>query len=268
MRIRLGCSLSFDFPKPTPIIATLNVHYSRASQLERPDHVVTTPFVPIKGYRDLYGNWCSRMVAPAGRFTLGTDAVLHDDGLPDATEPHAAQHALHDLPEETLVFLLGSRYCETDLLTEEAWARFGHTAPGAARVQAVCDFVHSHITFGYEHSRPTRTAHEAFVERRGVCRDYTHLAIALCRALNIPARYCTGYVSDINLPPPYGPMDFAAWMEVYLGGAWHMYDPRNNAPRWGRVLVAQGRDAADVPLTMTFGANTLANFVVWADEVP
>ena len=167
-----------------------------------------------------------------------------------------------------MLFLLGSRYCETDRLSDEAWRLFGTTPPGWARVQAICDFVHDHITFGYEHSRATRTATEAYTEQRGVCRDYAHLALAFCRCLNIPARYCTGYVSDIGLPPPYAPMDFAAWIEVFLGGRWHTFDPRNNDPRIGRILIARGRDAADVPLTLTFGPNTLVGFKVVTEEVP
>ena len=180
----------------------------------------------------------------------------------------AAQHPVQALPTDTLLFLLGSRYCETDRLADEAWRLFGTTPPGWARVQAICDFVHDHITFGYEHSRATRTAAEAYAEQRGVCRDYAHLALAFCRCLNIPARYCTGYVSDIGLPPPYAPMDFAAWIEVFLGGRWHTFDPRNNDPRIGRILIARGRDAADVPLTLTFGPNTLVSFKVVTEEVP
>ncbi len=175
---------------------------------------------------------------------------------------------MEDLPTDALLFLLGSRYCETDVLADEAWRLFGATPPGWSRVQAICDFVHNHIAFGYEHSRPTRTAVEAYTERRGVCRDYAHLAVTFCRCMNIPARYCTGYISDIGTPPPYSAGDFAAWMEVYLGGRWHVFDPRNNARRIGRVLIAQGRDAADVPLTHTFGPNTLTGFRVWTDEIP
>ncbi|MEF2074696.1 transglutaminase-like domain-containing protein [Consotaella aegiceratis] len=267
MKIRLGCELSYDMPQPTPMIAILNVHFSRFADLERPDHLVTAPSVPIQSYRDLFGNWCNRLVAPAGRFTLGTDGIVQDDGKVDSVEPNAWQHKIEDLSPDTLSFLLPSRYCETDLLSDEAWRLFGQTPVGWPRVQAVCDFVHGHVTFGYEHSRATRTAAETYAERVGVCRDYTHLAIAFCRCLNIPARYCTGYVSDIGVSPPHGPMDFAAWMEVFLGGRWWVFDPRNNAPRIGRILIAQGRDAADVPLTHTFGANQLAGFRVWTDEV-
>ena len=267
MRIHLGCELSYDLPAPTPMIVTLNVHYSRVGQLERPDHLRTTPSVSIQSYRDSFGNWCCRLVAPAGPFVLGTDSVIRDDGMPDHVDRNAVQHAVEDLPPDTILFLLGSRYCETDVLSDEAWRLFGSTPPGWQRAQAICDFVHQHVKFGYEHSRSTRTAAEAYAEGRGVCRDYTHLAIAFCRCMNLPARYCTGYISDIGEPPPYSPMDFAAWMEVYLGGRWHTFDPRNNKPRIGRVLIAHGRDAADVPLTHTFGSNNLTGFKVWTDEI-
>lgn len=266
MRLRIGCEITYDLPKPTPMIVMLTVHYSRAGQLERPDHLITAPAVPIEGYRDSFGNWCCRLVAPAGRIVLATDSVIRDDGRADSVDSFAVQHQVQDLPAETLQFLLGSRYCETDRLSDDAWRLFGPTPLGWPRVQAICDFVNGHVAFGYEHARATRTAAETYAEGRGVCRDYAHLAIAFCRCLNIPARYCTGYISDIGLPPPYAPMDFAAWMEVYLGGRWHVFDPRNNAPRIGRVLVAMGRDAADVPLTHSFGPSTLAGFRVWIDE--
>jgi transglutaminase-like putative cysteine protease len=268
MRINVGCELSFDLPQPTPMIVLLNVHFSRVSDLERPDHLITRPAVFIDGYRDGFGNWCNRLVAPAGTFTLGTDTVVRDAGLPDPVQIDAVQHQIQDLPSDTLMFLLGSRYCETDRLSDEAWSLFKHTPLGWARVQAVCDFVHNHITFGYGHSSATRTAAGAYAQRRGVCRDFAHLAIAFCRCLNIPARYCTGYISDIGAPSPHSPMDFAAWMEVYLGGRWHVFDPRNNTPRIGRILIAYGRDAADVPLTHIFGPNTLTGFRVWTEQGP
>jgi transglutaminase-like putative cysteine protease len=268
MRIRVGSELRFEFPKPTPMIVMLNVHFSRFSDLEAPDSLMAIPSVPIEGYRDSFGNWCNRLVAPAGHFSLGTSAIIRDPGVPDPVALDALQHQVQHLPADTLQFLLGSRYCETDRLSDEAWRLFGHTPLGWPRVQAICDFVHDHIVFGYEHSRPTRTAYESYVERRGVCRDFAHLAVAFCRCLNIPTRYCTGYITDIGLPPPYAPMDFSAWMEVYLGGRWHAFDPRNNAPRIGRILIAHGRDAADVPLTHSFGPNSLSGFRVWADEVP
>ncbi len=267
MQIRLGYELIYSCPQPTPMLLTLGIHYSRVSDIVVPDHLVTTPSVPIAAYRDLFGNWCSRIVAPAGELRLHTDAIVNDSGLPDLVVPTAAQHAVESLPEETLVFLLGSRYCETDRMTEVAWNLFGHSPPGWARVQAICDYVHNHIAFGYQHARATRTAFEAFNERLGVCRDYAHLAITFCRCLNFPARYCTGYLGDIGVPPAAEPMDFSAWIEVYLGGAWHTFDARNNTPRIGRVLIARGRDAADVPITHTFGPNLLKGFRVWTDEL-
>lgn len=267
MQIRVGFEMEYVLPAPTPMIVALSIHYSRAADLLRPDHLMTTPSVPVTAYRDLFGNWCSRLVAPRGRFLLHSDALVHDSGDVDVVAPQAQQVPVEHLPESTLVYLLGSRYCETELLSDFAWQHFGYGPTGWARVQAVCDFVHQHITFGYAHARATRTAWEAYNEGRGVCRDYAHLAIALCRCLNIPARYCTGYLGDMGTAPPYGPMDFAAWMEVWLGDRWYTFDARNNTPRIGRVLIARGRDACDVALTSTFGRNTLQGFRVWCDEV-
>jgi transglutaminase-like putative cysteine protease len=266
MRILVGCEMTYDLPQVTPMIVTLNVHSSRVSDLEWPDHLVTTPPIGIEGYRDSFGNWCNRLVAPAGLFTLGTRTIVRDQGQWDRTDPRADQSEVQNLPHDTLQFLVGSRYCETDRLSEKAWELFGSTPLGFARVQAVVDYVHDHLTFGYEYSRSTRTAFEAFEEGRGVCRDYAHLALAFLRCLNLPARYCTGYISDIGLPPPHAPQDFAAWIEVFIGGRWHTFDPRNNDPRIGRILIAKGRDAADVPLTVTFGPSTLLNFVVTTEE--
>jgi transglutaminase-like putative cysteine protease len=268
LQIRIGFELSYHCAQPTPMILALSVHYSRASDLLQPDHLRSFPPVPVTAYRDSFGNWCSRLVAPPGRFTISTDALVNDSGLPDAVYPQARQTPVELLPEPTLLYLLGSRYCDTDRLSDFAWQRFGNGPTGWARVQAVCDFVHQHIQFGYEHASPQRTAFDALQERRGVCRDYAHLGIALCRCLNIPARYCTGYLGDIGMPPPYGPMDFAGWFEAWLDGAWHTFDPRNNMPRIGRVLIARGRDACDVALSSTFGPNTLESFRVWTDEVP
>jgi transglutaminase-like putative cysteine protease len=265
--IRVGFELVYQCPQPTPMVVQLNVHYSRVSDLVRPDHLIVHPAVPLSGYRDSFGNWCTRLVAPAGSLRLSTDALLRDSGQPDVVAPWLGQRAVQALPEETLLYLLGSRYCETDLLSETAWQLFGNTPTGWARVQAICDFVHQHITFGYEHSSPTKTAFQVFHERKGVCRDYAHLAITFCRCMNIPARYCTGYLGDIGIPPPYAPMDFAGWLEVFLGDGWYTFDARNNVPRIGRVLIAHGRDAADVALSTTFGANVLESFRVWTDEV-
>ena len=268
MKIRLGYELSYRCPQPTPMLLNLNVHYTRAAGLDRPDNMLTYPAVPLQLYRDGFGNWCTRLVAPAGVLRITSDCVINDDGRPEPVVPDARQHPVESLPKETLVFLLGSRYCDTDNLSGAAWSMFGNTTPGWPRVQAVCDFVHRHITFGYEFARPTKTASEAFNERQGVCRDFAHLAITLCRCLNIPARYCTGYLGDIRIPPMDGPMDFAGWFEAYIGGAWYTFDARNNTPRIGRVLMARGRDAADVAISMTFGPNVLEGFKVWAYELP
>lgn len=267
IRIKLGCRFDLNLQQPTPMIALLNVHYSRSSDLEFPDHLRSVPPVPLSAYRDGFGNWCTRLVAPAGAFSLSAEAIIADSGLPDPRPPEGGQVAVEALPDEALVFLLGSRYCETDVLSDIAWRLFEHTPPGSARVQAICDFVHRHIRFDYLAARSTRSAAQAYAEAQGVCRDYAHLAIAFCRCMNIPARYCTGYLGDIGMEPPYAPGDFAAWMEVWLGDRWWVYDPRNNIPRIGRVLVARGRDAADVPLIHSFGANVLTGFEVWTDQI-
>lgn len=267
MDIRVGYDLVYECPQPMPMILTLNIHYSRASDIVAPDLLTTSPSVPIAAYRDSFGNWCSRIVAPTGQIRLSSTAVVRDSGLPEIIVRDAPQHRVQDLPEETLLFLLGSRYCETDRLSDIAWNLFGHLPEGSARVQGVCDFVHNHIQFGYQHARATKSAWEVYHERVGVCRDYAHLAIAFCRCLNIPARYCTGYLGDMGTPPPYGAMDFAGWFEAYLGGTWHTYDARNNVPRIGRVLIARGRDATDVAISSTFGPNQLIGFKVWTDPV-
>ena len=268
MRIHLGFEMIYDCPQPTPMMFNLNVHFTRVSDLVGRDALVFAPPVPVAAYRDGFGNWCARIVAPKGRTSVSADALVNDTGVPDVIVPQAQQIPVPDLPEETLVFLLGSRYCETDRLSESAWNLFGQTPTGWGRVQAICDYVHRHLTFGYEHARMTRTALEAFDERIGVCRDFTHLAVAFCRCMNIPARYCTGYLGDIGVPPMDEPMDFSAWFEVFLDGQWHTFDARHNTPRIGRVLIARGRDAADVALSNTFGPATLTSFRVWTDEVP
>ncbi len=267
MQIRLGYELIYQCPQPTPMIVTLSIHYSRVSDLVRPDHLIVSPSVPTAAYRDSFGNWCSRILAPAGQLRLFTDAVVNDTGLPDVVAPWAEQRPVQSLPEEALLFLLGSRYCETDLLSETAWKMFSGISGGWAKVQAVCDFVHNHIKFGYEHASATKTAHQVFQDGKGVCRDYAHLAIALCRCLNIPARYCTGYLGDIGVPPPHGPMDFSGWFEVFLGETWYTFDARNNTPRIGRVLIARGRDAADVAITTSFGPSTLSSSRAWPAEL-
>ena len=268
MQFRVGYELIYDFPQPTPIILVVNVHESRASDLVVSDRPTSEPPLPITSYRDAFGNQCHRVLAPPGRLRLTADSIVNDSGQPDTHVRDAGQDTVQDLPEDTLVFLLGSRYCETDLLSETAWQLFSNTTPGYSRVQAICDFVHNHIYFNYQNARANRTATGAFNERTGVCRDYAHLAITFCRCMNIPARYCTGYLSDVGTPPPYAVGDFAAWFEAWIGGRWQMFDPRNNVPRIGRILMARGRDASDVAIATTFGPNILERFSVWTDEIP
>src|SRR6202790_2167821 len=252
MRIRVGYEFIYSFPQPTPMMCAVCIHYSRAPGIIVPDHLTTDPLVPVSTYRDGFGNLCSRIVAPAGQFRIKSTGLVRDTGLLDVFLPYAQQPAVEDLPEQTLVFLLGSRYCETDLLSPVAWQLFGQSQRGWPLVQTICDYVHNRITFDYQSARFTRTAWEAYNERSGVCRDFAHLAIAFCRCMNIPARYCTGYLGDTGTLPPYGVPDLAAWMEVYLGGEWYIFDPRNNVPRIGRVLIARGRDAADVAIETNF----------------
>jgi transglutaminase-like putative cysteine protease len=267
MRVRNGFQITYDCPAPVPMLLVLSVHPSRRGDLETPDWVRTDPVVEVRQYIDSFGNICSRILAPAGRMVISADFVIRDTGLVDDYAPAAEQIAAHNLPDETLVYLLGSRYCETDRLSDLAWSLFGATPLGWARVQAIVDYVHNHIVFGYEHARPTKGAFEAHQEQLGVCRDYAHLAITFCRCMNIPARYCTGYMGDIGVPV-VGEMDFSAWFEVYLGGRWYVFDARNNRPRMARVLIARGRDAADVPIAHTFGQAFLADFRVVSEELP
>lgn len=267
MRIRAGFELLYDCPKPTPMLLVLGVHPSRAGDLDALAYLVCEPAVPMRDYIDGFGNRCYRIVAPAGRVRLSYDCVVNDSGQPDPVAPSATQGEVADLQDDTLVFLLGSRYCETDRLADAAWSLFGATPTGWSKVQAICDFVHRHIAFDYAHARANKSALDVFNERHGVCRDFAHLAIALCRCMNIPARYCTGYLGDIGVPRDPAPMDFSAWFEAWLDGRWYTFDARHNVPRIGRVLIGRGRDATDVPISNAFGANTLAGFKVWTDEV-
>jgi transglutaminase-like putative cysteine protease len=267
MKIRLGYEIKITHPQYTPMLAMLNIHYSRMSDILVADHMITDPATNIVQYRDSFGNWTSRLIAPPGQITLRTDALISDPGTHDRYVPNAIQHEVSDLPDECLQFLLGSRYCETDKLMDIAWGNFNHVLGGWNRVQAICNFTHNQITFGYQYARNTRTAYEAYVERVGVCRDFAHLAVTLCRCMNIPARYCTGYLGDIGVPKDPAPMDFSAWFEAYIGGEWLTFDARHNIPRIARVLIARGRDAADIAITTHFGPSRLDSFRVWTDEV-
>ncbi len=267
MKIRAGYEISYDCPQPTPMILMLSVHPSRIADLLTPDRMRIDPATRANKYRDGFDNTCHVIHAPAGRLTLTANFLIQDSGAGDDVALGAAQYPLEKLPVETLVYLLGSRYCETDRFTTIAWTRFGKMPRGWTLVQAICDYVHDCISFGYEHASPTKTAWDAHSERRGVCRDFAHLAITLCRCMNIPARYCTGYLGDIGVPPDDLPMDFSAWFEAYLGGRWYTFDARHNQPRIGRILMARGRDATDVAIVTSFGPCTLAGFKVITDEV-
>jgi transglutaminase-like putative cysteine protease len=249
------------------MMAMLSIHPSRNKDLQTPHRVLATPDVPIYDYTDSYGNICSRVSVPVGGITLAADFIIEDTGLPDTPAPQAPQLPVEDLPDDILVFLLGSRYCETDRLLEAAWSLFGHIQSGRDRVEAIVDFTHNHIRFDYEHARPDKTAWDAYQERQGVCRDFAHLAITLCRCMNIPARYCTGYLGDIGIKPIDAPMDFSAWFDVYLGGDWYTFDARHKHARIGRILMARGRDATDTALTTAFGPAVLTNFIVRTEEV-
>ena len=266
MLIRLGFDIQFEIPAPVPMVALFHVHNSRRADLRELDEPQFNPEVPIDEYEDTFGNVCTRFVAPAGMFQISHSTLIEDSGAPDPVSPGACQVPVEELPPEALRYLLASRYCEVDRLLDDAGALFGKSQPGWARVQAVCDWVQTNVTFGYHFANPTKTALDVYADRTGVCRDFQHLAITFCRCLNIPARYATGYLGDIgvpNVPPP----DFSAWFEVYLQDRWWTFDARTNKPRIGRVLMAVGRDAADVAITTSFGTSWLKSFTVVSDEV-
>lgn len=273
MRIRYGYRIELVCEHDTPLVTLLDVHPSRRHDLVHPDEMRATALrdparpIPISQHHDAFGNICRRLVAPPGGVRLESEGIVHDSGEPDRQSRSAQEVPPSRLPDEALPYLLGSRYCETDKLADQAWSLFGQVQPGWARVQAITDFVHNHLTFGYHFARSTRTAAEAFEERIGVCRDFAHLAVAFCRCMNIPARYCNGYLGDIGVPPNPAPMDFNAWFEVFLGGRWHSFDARHNQPRIGRIVIARGRDATDVAMINSFGRHSLQRFEVITEEI-
>jgi transglutaminase-like putative cysteine protease len=268
MLIRLAYDIQFELPAEVAMVALLNVHPSRTHDLLQPDELQTEPKLDVTSYFDSFGNRCARFVAPQGHLRLSNSTLIRDSGDPDPFDWNARELAVGDLPDECLRYLLNSRYCEVDRFSNIAFELFGNIAPGWGRVQAICNWVHNKVTFNYQQTRPTKTAMDVFTERVGVCRDFQHLAITFCRALNIPARYATGYLGDIGVPVVL-PMDFSAWFEVWLDGRWWAFDARNNQPRIGRVLMATGLDAADVAITTSFGqANLRYFFVVTEEEIP
>lgn len=267
MLLRLGYDMQFDITEPVACVAQLRVHPSRTAGLRAPDLVHVEPEIPVEEYTDSYGNLCTRFLAPPGTLRLANDFFFEDSGLPDPASPGALAHPIAELPHVVLRFLLPSRYCEVDSLTPAAFDLFGNTTPGWQRVQAICNWVHAKVAFGYSFARPTKTALDVFTERHGVCRDFQHLAITFCRALGIPARYAAGYLGDIGVVVAPSPMDFSAWFEVYLENRWWTFDARHNMPRIGRVLMATGRDAADVAFFTSFGSAPLKSFLVISEEV-
>ncbi|MEH3146568.1 MAG: transglutaminase family protein [Methylobacterium frigidaeris] len=267
MKIRTGFDIAFDTPGPTPMVLMLTTHPSRAGDILTPESITFDPPVPAQQFHDGFGNVCTRIVAPGGRIAMRSSFEVADSGEPDVCAPDAAQIPVEDLPGDVMVYLLGSRYCDTDKLSATAWSLFGNTPLGWARVQAIVDFVHNHIRFDYQRADCTRSAFDAYNQREGVCRDFAHLAVTFCRCMNIPARYCTGYLGDIGVPAVPDPMDFSAWFEVYLGGRWYTFDARHNTPRIGRIVIARGRDATDVAISTSFGPAWLAKFEVHTDEV-
>jgi transglutaminase-like putative cysteine protease len=267
MQIKVGFEISYTAPQPTPMVIMLSIHPSRRHDIVGTETIVADPDVSIRYYHDSFGNICGRLIAPAGGVTLRGDALVRDSGLPDTVAPDARQMPVEQLPDDVLVYLMASRYCETDKLVDLAWSLFGSTPPGWERVMAICNYVHDRITFGYEHAHHMKSAFDAHEQRAGVCRDFAHLALTLCRCMGIPARYCTGYMGDIGIPPDPAPMDFSGWFEAYLSGQWYTFDARHVVPRIGRIVMATGRDAADVALSTSFGRMILARFSVVSDEV-
>jgi transglutaminase-like putative cysteine protease len=267
MLIRVGFDIAYSCPQPVATVLKLGIEHGRTPDLIEPDRLIVEPYAPLREFTDSFGNRCVRLVSPTGVTRLKTSAFVRDSGLPDVVRPDAREVPVQELPTDVLRYLVGSRYCEVDKLGSFAWTQFGTVKPGWTRVQAIFDFVHNHLEFGYPHARATRSAAEGLEERLGVCRDFTHLSIALLRAMNIPARYCNGYLGDIGVPPDPAPMDFNAWTEVYLDGHWYTFDARHNMPRIGRIVVARGLDAADIPMIHTFGPHWLQEFTVMTDEV-
>jgi transglutaminase-like putative cysteine protease len=267
VKIRAGYDIAFQCPQATPMVLMLTVHPSRQGDLLSDHALRFSPGVNSRDYLDNFGNICTRLVAPAGLLEVRNEFLVEDSGLPDEVVPSARQWDIDALPDDALPFLLASRYCDIEKLSNLAWSLFGGIRGGWQRVQAICDYAHERIEFGYHHARGDRTASEGHSERIGVCRDFAHLAVTLCRCMNIPARYCTGYLGDIGVPADPAPMDFSAWFEVFLDGRWFTFDARHNHPRIGRIVIARGRDAADVAISTAFGAAMLTRFEVITDGI-
>ncbi len=267
MQVRVGCEFRYEATWPTPTVIQVQPRPDGEHRLVH-ETWETTPAIESRLYSDFYGNLCRRLIMPAGEQVWRYDAVAEVSDEPDPYVPDAIQHPVEDLPDDTLMYTLPSRFCLSDVLSDQAWSLFGGTQPGGARVQAICDWVHNNIRFQYGTSTAITTSADICAQGVGVCRDFAHLAVSFCRAMNIPARYAFGYLPDIDVPPVDAPMDFCAWFEVYLGGTWYTFDARNNTRRLGRVLIGRGRDALDVAMVTSYGSPRLQSMTVWADEVP
>jgi transglutaminase-like putative cysteine protease len=265
LRIDVGCEFVYEVEVPTPAIFMVRPEV-QDGQYVLAERWSLEPHAPFHDYRDLYGNICRRTMLPAGRSTIRYFGQVEVSNELDPYAPYAVQYTAEALPDDVLIYTLPSRYCVSDLLGDEAWRLFGATPPGWARVQAICDYVNAHLRFSYGTSTPSTTALDAYQARTGVCRDFAHLAISFCRAMNIPCRYAFGYLPDIDVPPPDAPMDFCAWFEAFLDGKWFTFDPRNNQRRRGRAVIARGRDALDVAMVTTYGQALLHAMVVTAEE--
>ena len=268
MRIRCGFDISYSCTVPTAMVFCLSVRPERERDLLTPQVLKFDPALPSRTYLDPFGNRVSRILAPVGETRVEADFLIEDSGVLDDVNPDAREQNVEDLPDDVLMYLMASRYCDTELLSDLAWAQFGNTPRGWPRVQAIVDYAHNRIRFDYKLARGTRTASEGHFEQVGVCRDFAHLAVTLCRCMNIPARYATGYLGDIGVPAVPDPMDFSAWFEVYLDGRWYTFDARHNRRRIGRIVMAYGRDAIDVAISTGFGPAYLRDFTVITEEVP
>ncbi|SDD70246.1 Transglutaminase-like enzyme, putative cysteine protease [Paracoccus isoporae] len=267
MLIRYGYDITIESDGPLSMLLQMSVRPERQLDLRGIEAFSTDPAVPYSTFIDDFGNFTRRLNADPGKFRMQQTAIITDSGLPEPEFPEAQEMPIEALPDDVLQFLMPSRYCDSDLLLAQAWDLFGQVPQGWNRVQAIMDWVHNHITFNYQDADATRTAKDAFDQGKGVCRDFAHLAIAMCRALNIPARYVNAHLGDFGVPVPPDPMDYAASVQVYLSGRWWNFDPRNNSRRIGRIPVGYGRDATDVALISSFGAHRLLNFTVITEEV-
>jgi transglutaminase-like putative cysteine protease len=265
LTLRVGSEFIYSSQGETPAILQVEARLDSDAKIVQEKWEVE-PHVSSHTYSDVYGNRCRRVTLPPGQTTLRYDALVEVSAHPDVVVPEAQTALVQNLPDDLLLFTLASRYCQSDSLSNDAWNLFANTPPTWARVQAICDWAHRNVIYVSGCSTPETTALDVYNSQQGICRDFAHMGVTLCRAMNIPARYCFGYMPDIGVEIPDVAMDFHAWFEVYLGGKWHTFDARHNVPRIGRVPIARGRDAVDCAMVTTYGAAILEKMTVWADE--